>query len=339
MGDSKVRPGEVNVMRSLILCIFFALVPVVHYAVAAPYKAASGPHQVEVRLGEWSDAGRQGRVVPWKLYWPREDLGLIPVVVWSHGAGGSRDGAEYLGRHLASHGFAAFHIQHAGSDIGVLRKHGAQGMLDKISDPQVVIARLGDVPFAVSQIEKMATDELAGRLDSSRIGMSGHSYGAITTLVAAGQSMPLVGRRFAVPAFRGAFAMSPSKPRSEDPSTAFAVMDMPLFHLTGTADASPLGDQTVETRSFPFDTIEGRDQWLLVLEDGIHMTFSGRQIGQPGPARDKAARHHELVRMAAVAFWDMLLKEDPQAAAWLRSGGFDHELEPADGTLRFKPGD
>ena len=183
----------------------------------------------------------------------------------------------------------------------------------------------------------MAKGELAGKLDPSRIGISGHSYGAITTLVAAGQSMPIVGRRFVVPAFRGAFAMSPSKPRSGDPTTAFADISMPIFHLTGTADASPLGDQTVETRSFAFETIQGPDQWLLILQDGIHMTFSGRQIVQQGPARDKAERHHELVRMAAIAFWDMLLKDDAQATAWLQEGGFEDELGAADGSLLFKP--
>ena len=325
-------------MRNLTLCVALVLLPIVPSAKAAVYKSASGPHAVEVRLDEWSDTGRQGRLVPWKLYWPRGDIGAIPVVVWSHGAGGSRDGAEYLGRHLASHGYAAFHIQHAGSDTQVLREHGVEGMLQEMRDPQVSIARFGDVAFAVTQIGKMAKGELAGRIDPGRIGISGHSFGAITTLVAAGQSMPLVGRRFAVPAFRGAFAMSPSKPRAGDVATVFAEMSMPIFHLTGTADASPLGDQAVETRSFPFETIEGPDQWLLVLEDGIHMTFSGRQIRQSGPARDKAPRHHELVRMAAVAFWDMVLKEDPQATAWLRNGGFEQELTAADGTLRFKPG-
>ena len=308
-------------------------------AAAAPYKSDPGPHRVEVQLGEWADTARDGRVVRWKLYLPEagDEAVPAPVVIWSHGAGGSRDGAEYLGRHLASWGYATFHLQHAGSDVVVLRQHGVQGMLREVRSPQVSIDRFGDVPFAVQRIAAMAQGDLAGRLDAERIGISGHSFGAITTLVAVGQSMPQVGRRFAVPELRGAFAMSPSKPRGRSLGEAFAAMSAPIFHLTGTDDGSPLGDQTVETRLAPFEAIDGVEQWLLVLDDGVHSTFSGRPVREPGKARDELGRHHEIVRMAAVAFWDLVLRGDAAAAAWLREGGLAAELSAEDGTVRHRP--
>ena len=43
----------------------------------------------------------------------------MPLVVFSHGIGGSRRGYSYLGQHWASHGVASLHLQHIGSDRNV----------------------------------------------------------------------------------------------------------------------------------------------------------------------------------------------------------------------------
>ena len=300
----------------------------------ADYKGEHGPHPVAVVLGVWRDASRDGRAVSWKLYLPRSAAEPLPVVVWSHGLGGSRNGAEYLGRHLASHGYATFHIQHPGSDAVALRR-GRAALLEAIQDPQVSLQRFLDVPFAVAQIGEMTrAGKHAGRFDLDRMGMSGHSYGAITTLIAAGQAMGPQQLQLAVPAFKGAFAMSPAPPRNAPAQQAFSQMLMPLFHLTGTDDASPIDDLEPIDRRVPFDTIDSVDQYLLILDQGVHMTFSGRR--EPAyPARD---RHHTLIRMAAVAFWDALLKDDAAARAWLENGGMAAALDMG-GTFEFKPGE
>jgi dienelactone hydrolase len=301
-------------------------------ATAEAYKAQAGPFAVTVELGSWTDAAREGREVPFKLYLPKGAHEPLPIVVWSHGAGGSRDGAEYLGRHLASHGYAVFHLQHAGSDAAVLRDHGRDGMLREVARPAAAQARFADVPFAVERIVAMSAEgPLAGRLDPERMGMSGHSYGAISTLVAAGQRSPEAGQRYAVRRFKGAFAMSPGSPRRGSAAEAFDDMLMPIFHLTGTADGSPLGDLEPSAREEPFRVIDDVDQYLLVLQDGVHMTFSGRDAGYP-----KLARHHELIRMAATAFWDCRLRGDAAACTWLDDGGFAKELG-VDGRFEPKP--
>jgi predicted dienelactone hydrolase len=299
---------------------------------AEPYKVQAGPFPVAVELGSWTDAAREGREVPYKLYLPESAPEPLPVVVWSHGAGGSRDGAEYLGRHLASHGYAAFHLQHAGSDAAVTREHGREGMLREVARPAAAQARFADVPFAVERIVAMSAEgPHAGRLDPERMGISGHSYGAISTLVAAGQSSPEAGQRYAVPRFKGAFAMSPGPPRRGSAEEAFDDMLMPIFHLTGTEDGSPAGDMDPSARETPFRIIDDVDQYLLVLEGGVHMTFSGRDAGYPA-----LARHHDLIRMAAVAFWDSVLRGDAAARAWLDDGGFAKELG-TDGRFERKP--
>ena len=61
---------------------------------------------------DWVDATRD-RAVPVRLYWPAHGrLGgaAVPLVVFSHGIGGSRVGYSYLGKHFASHGIASLHL-------------------------------------------------------------------------------------------------------------------------------------------------------------------------------------------------------------------------------------
>jgi predicted dienelactone hydrolase len=62
-----------------------------------------GPFPVSILREIWFDEPRL-RKVPVKIHFPSTGEGLFPVVFFSHGLGGSREGYAYLGRHWASHG-------------------------------------------------------------------------------------------------------------------------------------------------------------------------------------------------------------------------------------------
>ncbi len=99
--------------------------------------AKPGPFAVEVATYDWVDKTRD-REVPVKIYFPKTGRGPFPIIIFSHGLGGSRDGYEYLGRHWASHGYVSVHLQHKGSDTAVWKGQARplEAMRNSLTDPR-----------------------------------------------------------------------------------------------------------------------------------------------------------------------------------------------------------
>jgi len=302
--------------------------------------AAAGRYDVRTVTDDWTDDVRD-RDVPVKIYYPETAKGSFPVIIFSHGLGGSRDGYEYLGRHWASHGYVSVHVQHKGSDLDVWKGNPKplQAMRRAAVNPMNSINRPADVKFAISRMEKLNAEDgpLKGRLDFSSVGAAGHSFGAFTTLAVAGEVFTLpLGREITVvdPRVKAAIPMSAPVPhRKERLDTAFGSIKIPCMHMTGTEDDSPIGQTRKEDRRLPFDHSKGSDQYLIIFNGGDHMIFSGR--GRLPGNRLKDARFQELIRAASTAFWDAYLKGDAKAKAWLDGGGFE-KVMGRDGTLEKK---
>ncbi len=318
-----------------------ALAFVLFASSAHAYAPSPGVHAIETIDGEWSDAARFDRRVPYRLFLPKDQTEAAPVVIFSHGLGGTRDAARYLGERLAASGYAAVHIQHPGSDRSIWEGATTEPeilarMTASLTDLRNAVNRFEDVPFAIDSLEAMAREgPLAGRLDPSRIGMSGHSYGAVSTLVAVGQRLGPFGiLSYADPRIDAAIAYSPSAPRRGDPARVLRDVRTPLFHMTGTEDRTPFDAGAAPAdRTIPYRVISGAPQHLLVLEGGDHMVFNGARLR--GEARASDARFHALIADASLAFWDAYLKGDAEAKAWLDGGGFAQAVGEA-GTYERK---
>jgi dienelactone hydrolase len=300
---------------------------------------APGPHAVRIDRGEWFDAVR-ARSVPYKIYRPEvlsEDK--YPVVVWSHGLGGTRDGAGFLGRYLASHGYLHVHIQHDGTDDSLWRGmpgHPWDNIRNQTIPWETVRNRYLDVTFVVDQLALMnnADGLYEGKMDFTRLGMSGHSFGALTTQVMLGQ---LAGRetpedlhddRFLagilyspVPAFR----------HQMGGRDVYASINKPLLHMTGTEDASPIEGFGIERRLEVFECAGGGDQHVLILEGGDHMVFNGSR-GQL-ESYDDIGVHQDIIALLARAWWETWLNNDADARAFLWGDGVARYLA-ANGTYR-----
>lgn len=302
-----------------ILAALAALPPAATPGVARAQAVGATVQAAEVRYGEWTDPARGGRVVPYKMYLPA-GFGPSPVVIHSHGLGGNRDASTYILQAVAEAGFIVVALQHAGSDTGLLRGGGPS-----VNEAAVVAAgragmtseaargRYGDVPFALDQL---ATDPaLKGRADLGRVGMSGHSYGALSTLTAVGQRLPAApaDTSFAEPRVRAAIAYSPNKPRGDDPKLAFARVRTPMLHFTGTEDVTPFDlEKNAFERTTPYQAIQGADQYLIVLDGADHGVFGGRRalMGRLKPG-DPAQM--EIIKAETIRFWRAHLNGDKAA--------------------------
>ncbi len=305
------------------------------------------------RDGVFRDRAR-GRDILFRLYLPPDDPevsegpreGPCPVVLFSHGLGGSREASPWLGHALAQNGYYAFFLQHPGSDSALLA--GARGeedarrrLLQATVTPGITHDRFGDIPAVLDQLAAMnAAGPLAGRLDLGRIGIAGHSLGARTVLALAGQWLPGAGVAFKDARIRAGMALSPNiptgpgmpqgvAPEDIDLTGIYDAIDIPILHVTGTRDGMPLGEGDFDpaTRLLPFRHMDHSPQYLLVLDGATHATFSSRLRGGREDIADM--RHAQSVATAAVLFFDAWLKDDDDARAVL-ANSFAAGLAPGD---------
>ncbi len=119
------------------------------------------------------------------------------MVLFSHGLGGNREGSKFMGEHWAARGYVAVFTQHPGSDDSVWKgKPFADAMqeMNRAASLENFLLRVQDVPAVLNQLEIWNADTnspLAGRMDLKKVGMSGHSFGAVTTEAVSGEAFAL----------------------------------------------------------------------------------------------------------------------------------------------------
>jgi dienelactone hydrolase len=228
------------------------------------------------------DAAR-GRPVPMRLYLPRSASAArpAPLVVFSHGIGGSRAGYGWLGTHWADEGFASLHLQHVGSDRSLWSAGSPLALLERLqaaARDDEAIARVHDLRFA---LDAVLDGSLGERLDAARVVAAGHSYGANTTLLAAGARVERDGRPvdLAEPRIRAAIAISaPPFYGAPSPRPILAPVRLPSLHVTSTEDVIRIPGywSGADDRVAVFDAIGGERKVLAVFAGGSHSMFTDR---------------------------------------------------------------
>lgn len=258
--------------------------------------------------GKVYDTTAQG--VPVRVYLPAHSA-RAPVVLFSHGLGGSREGSAYLGRHWAGRGYVAVFLQHAGSDEAVWKDVPVgrrMGAMQQAANGQNLLKRVKDVESVLDWLKTQPWD-------GTRVGMSGHSFGAVTTQYVGGQQPYRRDGRI-----RACLPMSPSLPRRG--GNVFQAVDIPWLLMTGTRDLAPIGGADLASRLGVYPALPPGDKYELVLDGAEHSAFTERKAGNPN--------HHRAILALSTAFWDAFLKGDADALAWLRGPGPRSVLEPKD---------
>ncbi|MAP09877.1 MAG: acetylhydrolase [Rhodopirellula sp.] len=275
---------------------------------------------VEVLRFEPKDEKRD-REVPIKVCWNGEPEPK-PVVLFSHGLGGSRENNAYLGEHWASAGYVAVFMQHAGSDEKVwkaARPLQRMAALKSAASLQSSQDRIKDVSFVIDQLtawNKKASHPLHNRMDLEHIGMSGHSFGAVTTLAVAGQRLPL-NRSFEEERIDAFVAFSPQPGKGLPADRGFGHLVKPMLCMTGTEDASPI-DPSLDParRREVYAALPKGDKYELVLDGAEHSAFGDNRGLRP---RNRNPKHHPAIQQVSLRFWDAYLKGDDSAKQWLQS--------------------
>lgn len=346
----------------------------------AANEAKPGTYEIQTMMTTWHDNARD-RDVPVKIYWPvamaqnADNVSTsavaalkkpLPLLLFSHGLGGSREMYVYLGQYWSSHGFIVVHLQHLGSDDALWRdnKRPGRALTAAVKNPEVARNRPLDVTFAIDQmllLNQKNDSPFFGRVDKERIGVAGHSYGAYTVLALAGQgkhkqsalAQKIMGD-LTDPRIKAMIPMSaPVDARAVKRGGHYDAINVPMFHMTGTRDDSMITGAKAKGRRVPFDGIHKNDGYLMILNEGDHMVFSGRRRstrqtpdqdpeaivpGDPNSERtirERDAVWHDLIERSSLAFWRAYLLDDADAKAWLQGEGFKKALGN-EGTLEMK---
>jgi len=269
----------------------------------------------------------------------------VPVVLLSHGLGGSRDGFGYLGQALSKSGYFVIVMQHTGSDINLrfTRKSGETSLqaMSRAANADEAQQRYDDIKFVLAELEKRDLEKrdkeenktekhsLVCKIDFDKIGIGGHSFGSQTAFAAAGR-LPYrhIGK------IKAAVAMSPNVPKNVGAAFIHKSITIPMLHLTGTDDRSPL-DKSFDPkdRRLPFDNIIGIDQYLVIFTGGTHLLFSGhrRPLGMTAMENKCQPVIAEIITL----FFDAYLKENEAAKRKIQGGKLD-ELMKSLGTVEKK---
>jgi len=278
--------------------------------------------------------GTRDREIPLRIYLPQVTA-PAPVVLFSHGLGGSRSGSAYLGKHWSARGYVAVFLQHLGSDDSVWRDQPLgkrMAAMREAASGKNFLLRAQDVPAVLDQLQswnETRDHRLSRRLDLNRVGMSGHSFGAVTTQAVSGQAFGLLGQRFTDKRIKAAVIFSPSTPRRGDADKAFQSVEIPWLLMTGTKDLSPIGGANMASRLGVYPRLpETIDRYELVLHNAEHSAFTDRAL--PGDLEPRNPNHHRAILALSTAFWDAHLRGDAAARAWLNGDRATAVLEGED---------
>lgn len=283
--------------------------------------AASATPPAKVCEANWVDPARSNRQIPVRIRMPA-GASRAPVILFSHGLGGSLGSGTDWVEAWAAAGFITVNIQHAGSDSAI-RQGQSQPLLAMLGamNAEQLRARADDVHVVLDQLAKggHVGDCDLGRADMSEVGMSGHSFGAQTTLAVSGghyaDNKPMLD-----PRIKASIAFSPQPARGEDDHVAFGDITMPFFTVTGTEDSfARFNGTTAQDRLRPYQAMPAGQKYLLVVTGANHLMLNGQTL--PSARMTPTPKMIDTITQATVLFWQATLNHDRAASAQLDAFG------------------
>jgi dienelactone hydrolase len=246
---------------------------------------------------------QRNRDVELSIEYPTKE-GPYPVIVFSPEYGGFRSNYVALSAFWAGHGYVVVKLSHA--DAGATRaaldkimeerrvaqqQQQNRGRRDRNQQasqplsgafradpsqlweseqtPQDWQNRVADVRFVIDSLPRLVEQypEIKDRADITKIGVSGHSYGALTAIMTAEVD----------PRVKAIEAMSPPGPlpdRSLTPES-FNAIRVPALFLTGSRDLGAVQSEDATWRKQAFDLSPAGDKWYVSIQGAGRSAFTG----------------------------------------------------------------
>ncbi len=284
------------------------------------------------------------RDLPVRVLYP-EGPGPFPVIVFSHGAGGSPRTHDSLTRFWATHGFVVLAPGHADGAAAGASDPAKQGFReprgDAVHDPKGWENRARDLAFvaAATAAVEARVAALQGKLDEAHVGVGGQSYGAFSAMLLAGATVDVSKREkaksFSDPIPKAYLLLSPPG-RGQQGLTeeSWASVQAPLMVVTGTRDPG-VKNQDASWRLDAYQLSPPGGKYALFIEGASHFSLTGL-AAEPGATLPHVAGKKALtadeevavfkdVKIASLAFWEAYLKGDANAMTFLKSDALDAE--------------
>jgi predicted dienelactone hydrolase len=258
-----------------------------------------------------------------------------PLLVYSHGLGGSLASGGVWTEAWSALGFLCVHVLHAATSQALFDPASADQTHRRVTAALAhdhTAARCAEVTAVLDHLLAPG-HELAGRIDASLVVVAGHSYGALTAMALAGRRLPQPpSGPLADPRIHAAIVLSPGvNPVSRGES--MAAVRMPVLCVTGSLDEQveigvaprrvragvPLAHRLAVYRGLP-----PARRMLLFVEGADHMTFAGEPVDTrffgraPGWDEARERAHHAVVAARTGGFLRRLRAATaaPAAAPW-----------------------
>lgn len=241
--------------------------------------------------------------------------GPHPVIVFSHGYGGSNRSYIGLSSFWSSNDYVVIRPAHV--DQGGPEGQSAAEWQNRTRDIVAVIESLDSL--------EQRYPELQGKIDRTKIVVAGHGHGGQTALMLAND-----------PRVKAVVAMTP-----ETRGVTFADLKAPVLFITGTRDPA-------ETATEPFTLAPAGDKWLVAIEGARVPAFTGRfdafteaqarDAARSDPMYDPSSQQRAqvrstriqnamlrtqemfgLVRGSSLAFFDAYVRGDAEARTALEN--------------------
>lgn len=235
------------------------------------------------------------------------EVGALPLIMFSHGSCGIPVQSPFLNGLFASYGFIVAAPPHPGNQLTDPMCGSPTNQVDSFVNRPI------DISFVIDQMLALSEDDASmffGHVDPARIGMTGHSFGGLTTFRVAALDDRII----------AALPLAPAAIAIDGDLTYLAANPIPIMIQGANLDTTtpfPANQQV------PFDKLVAPRYLLKIFLNTGHLGFSNACI----PNLQAGCPEHRIITRFALPFMLANVAGDHQFDAFLETAATPPAVE------------